>query len=326
MSSASIRCRISRPRRPTAAWPSCPGSARRRRRTSSRASPSSGRRARTACRTTPPTRPRDLRTALARLPGVTAAIVAGDVRRRTEVVRDLVLVLVADVSPAELFKRLSQHPGRARVRRAGRAPAHAPLRRRRERADHRDDAGQRRRGAGAGHRQRAAPGPAGGARVGPRAGAHRCGALAWQRVRPHARRGDVSTARSASTTSSAELREGQGEIAAAERSELPRLLERGDLRGFLHCHTNYSDGSNTVEELALACKAAGYQYIGITDHSQAAAYAGGLKADDLLRQADEIDEVNAGLDGIRVLKGVEADILGDGRVDFEERVLRGSTS
>ena len=110
-------------------------------------------------------------------------------------------------------------------------------------------------------------------------------------------------------------------MAAAARNELPRLLERGDLRGFLHCHTNYSDGSNTVEELALACRAAGYQYVGITDHSQAAAYAGGLTADDLLRQADEIDEVNGRLQGIRVLKGVEADILADGRVDFEERVL-----
>jgi DNA polymerase (family 10) len=98
-------------------------------------------------------------------------------------------------------------------------------------------------------------------------------------------------------------------------------VERSDLRGFLHCHTNYSDGSNSVEELALACKAAGYEWIGITDHSQAAAYAGGLKPDDLLRQGDEIDEVDARLDGIRVLKGVEADILADGRVDFEERVL-----
>ena len=59
------------------------------------------------------------------------------------------------------------------------------------------------------------------------------------------------------------------EIAAAERSELPRLVERGDLQGFLHCHTKYSDGSNTIEELALACKAAGYQWIGITDQGQA---------------------------------------------------------
>ena len=118
-----------------------------------------------------------------------------------------------------------------------------------------------------------------------------------------------------------ELREGQGEIEAAERHALPRLLERGDLRGFLHCHTRYSDGSNSVEELALACRAAGYQYVGITDHSQAAAYAGGLKAGDLARQADEIDEVNGRLEGIRVLKGVEADILQDGRIDFDEAVL-----
>jgi len=102
---------------------------------------------------------------------------------------------------------------------------------------------------------------------------------------------------------------------------MPRLLERGDLRGFLHCHTRYSDGSNSVEELALACRAAGYEYVGITDHSQAAAYAGGLKPDDLARQSDEIDEVNARLDGIRVLKSVEADILQDGRIDFDEAVL-----
>jgi DNA polymerase (family 10) len=118
-----------------------------------------------------------------------------------------------------------------------------------------------------------------------------------------------------------EMREGRGEIAAAEKGELPRLVSREDLRGFLHCHTSYSDGSNSVEELALACRAAGYQWIGITDHSQAAAYAGGLSPDDLLRQADEIDRVNATIEGITVLKGVEADILADGRVDFEERVL-----
>jgi len=76
-----------------------------------------------------------------------------------------------------------------------------------------------------------------------------------------------------------------------------------------------------VEELALACRAAGYQYVGITDHSVTAAYAGGLKPDDLQRQADEIDGVNARIEGIRVLKGVEADILQDGRVDYEPRVL-----
>jgi DNA polymerase (family 10) len=118
-----------------------------------------------------------------------------------------------------------------------------------------------------------------------------------------------------------ELREGRGEIQAAKRHALPRLVERADLRGFLHCHTRYSDGSNTVEQLALACRDAGYEWIGITDHSQAAAYAGGLRPDDLVRQSDEIDEVNSRLQGIRVLKGVEADILQDGRIDFDESVL-----
>jgi DNA polymerase (family 10) len=118
-----------------------------------------------------------------------------------------------------------------------------------------------------------------------------------------------------------ELREGRGEVAAAGQGELPRLVERSDVKGFLHCHTSYSDGSNTVEELAVACRAAGFDYLGVTDHSQAAAYAGGLRPEDLARQADEIDEVNARLDGFRILKGVEADILQDGRVDYDERVL-----
>ena len=101
----------------------------------------------------------------------------------------------------------------------------------------------------------------------------------------------------------------------------PGSLEHADIKGFLHCHTKYSDGSNSVLELAEACRAAGYEYIGITDHSQAAAYAGGLKADDLARQADEIDEANTKVAGIRILKGVEADILQDGRIDFDESVL-----
>jgi len=118
-----------------------------------------------------------------------------------------------------------------------------------------------------------------------------------------------------------ELREGQGEIDAAAAGRLPRLLQAADMQGFLHCHTTYSDGSNSVEQLALACRDAGYGWIGITDHSQAAAYAGGLKPDDLARQSDEIDEVNRRVEGIRVLKGVEADILQDGRIDFEESIL-----
>jgi DNA polymerase (family 10) len=119
----------------------------------------------------------------------------------------------------------------------------------------------------------------------------------------------------------AELREGRGEIEAAAERTLPELIVQGDLRGFLHCHTTASDGSNSVEELALACRDAGYKWMGITDHSKAAAYAGGLSPDDLLRQADEIDAVNARGLGIRVLKGIEADILAAGELDYDDAVL-----
>jgi DNA polymerase (family 10) len=118
-----------------------------------------------------------------------------------------------------------------------------------------------------------------------------------------------------------EIREGRGEIEAAAKNELPALLEQSDLKGFLHCHSDYSDGSNTIVEMATACRNAGYLYLGITDHSQAAAYAGGLAADDLKRQADEIDAVNQGLEGFRVLKGIEADILATGGLDYDEATL-----
>jgi DNA polymerase (family 10) len=261
-----------------------------------------------------------LRAALARLPGVSQAIVTGEVRRCNEVVRDLVLVLVAEVAPAEVFRRLSQFPGvhefagqderRLTLRFAGGASAQivvtAPV-----------NAGTVlvQATGSEGHLNELAARAAG-------AGCALTGAALW--------RGSefVPTPDEARFYAALglpvippELREGRGEVAAAAAGTLPRLLERADLKGFLHCHTTYSDGSNSVEQLALACQAAGYQYLGITDHSQTAAYAGGLKADDLERQADEIDAVNARLEGIRVLKGIEADILQDGRVDYEPRVL-----
>lgn len=118
-----------------------------------------------------------------------------------------------------------------------------------------------------------------------------------------------------------ELREGTGEIEAAAAGTLPTLVERDDLKGLLHCHTNYSDGSTTVAQWAEACRAAGYSWIGITDHSGSAAYAEGLKAADVPRQHAEIDAVNAGLKGFRVIKGVEADILADGTLDYGPDVL-----
>ena len=119
----------------------------------------------------------------------------------------------------------------------------------------------------------------------------------------------------------AELREGMGEIEAAARKELPNLLVFEDLRGVLHCHSDYSDGAATIEELALAAKERGWDYIGISDHSESAFYAGGLKRDKLQRQHEEIDELNARLKPFRVLKGIEADILADGRVDYDAQIL-----
>jgi DNA polymerase (family 10) len=119
-----------------------------------------------------------------------------------------------------------------------------------------------------------------------------------------------------------ELREDQGEIEAAEEGRLPRLLDAGDLRGILHCHSNWSDGLATVEEMARGARALGMTYLGLSDHSQAAAYAGGLSMEQFREQWTEIDEINASAaDGFRILKGVEVDILADGSLDFPDEFL-----
>jgi DNA polymerase (family X) len=118
-----------------------------------------------------------------------------------------------------------------------------------------------------------------------------------------------------------ELREGLGEVDAARRRALPALLTLTDIRGVLHCHSHYSDGKASIGEMAQAAKERGWSYIGITDHSQAAFFAGGLSREAVRAQHDEIDELNATLDGFRVLKGIEADILADGRVDYGDELL-----
>ncbi len=118
-----------------------------------------------------------------------------------------------------------------------------------------------------------------------------------------------------------EMREDAGEIELAERGELPVLVTRDDLRGVLHCHSTWSDGAATIEAMALAARERGYEYLAICDHSKAAAYAGGLDAERVRAQHREIEELNGRLDGFRVLKGIEVDILPDGRLDFEDDVL-----
>ncbi len=118
-----------------------------------------------------------------------------------------------------------------------------------------------------------------------------------------------------------ELRENTGEIEAAERGEIPTLIEPGDVRGIFHVHSNYSDGSMTLERIAAIGRSLGYEYVGIADHSQSARYAHGLEPERVIEQHREIDEVNKGADGFRLLKGIESDILKDGSLDYSDDIL-----
>jgi DNA polymerase (family 10) len=120
-----------------------------------------------------------------------------------------------------------------------------------------------------------------------------------------------------------ELREGLNEIERAAAHEIPPLVEVEDLRGILHAHTTASDGADTLEDMAQASLALGYQYIGITDHSKTAHYAGGLTIEEIEQQHREIDRLNEAFDGrFRVFKGIESDILPDGTLDYPDDVLR----
>lgn len=118
-----------------------------------------------------------------------------------------------------------------------------------------------------------------------------------------------------------ELRESRGEIDAAAEGRLPSLVRRSDIRGDLHVHTRASDGKNTLDEMVEAARTLGYDYIAVADHSRHATVAHGLDAGRLAAQIDEIDRLNAGRTGIRVLKACEVDILADGRLDLPNDVL-----
>lgn len=118
-----------------------------------------------------------------------------------------------------------------------------------------------------------------------------------------------------------ELRERRGEIEAAHAHRLPNLIDRADLAGDLHAHTSASDGRGSLLEMALAARERGLRYLAITDHSHRRAVEHGLDAERLAKQIDEIDALNATLDGIVLLKGIEVDILEDGRLDLPDAVL-----
>ncbi len=118
-----------------------------------------------------------------------------------------------------------------------------------------------------------------------------------------------------------ELREGAGVIMQAEKHRVPPLVEAEEVHGIFHNHTVYSDGSATLEQMVEAAQALGYRYIGISDHSQSAFYANGLKEERIRMQHDEIEAVRKKFPDIRIFKGIEADILVDGAMDYPDEIL-----
>jgi len=123
-----------------------------------------------------------------------------------------------------------------------------------------------------------------------------------------------------------ELREDRGEIEAAKEMGLPKLVKEPDIKGDLHVHSNWSDGTSPIEEIAKAAQKRGYQYVAICDHSKSLKITHGLDESRLMKQMEEIDRLNEKLQGeklkgFQILKGTEVDILNDGRLDLSEKVL-----
>jgi len=118
-----------------------------------------------------------------------------------------------------------------------------------------------------------------------------------------------------------ELRENRGELAAAGSGQLPRLIELADIRGDLHCHTTASDGKNSIEEMALAARERGYEYLAITDHSASHGFGNEVSPEQLRRQIELVREANARLAGIKLLAGSEVNVMLDGSLDYEDELL-----
>ncbi len=119
-----------------------------------------------------------------------------------------------------------------------------------------------------------------------------------------------------------ELRENRGEIEASLKDKLPRLVKVNDIRGDLHTHSTYTDGHNTIMEMAKAAEKAGYEYHGVSDHSKKVTVANGLNEKRLREQMDEIDKLNKRLKKIKILKSIEVDIFEDGSLDLPDSVLK----
>ncbi|HEY0632791.1 MAG TPA: PHP domain-containing protein, partial [Thermoleophilaceae bacterium] len=118
-----------------------------------------------------------------------------------------------------------------------------------------------------------------------------------------------------------ELRENRGELDAARKGTLPDLVQLSDIRGDLHMHTVASDGRFTIEQMAEAARARGYEYIAITDHSATHGFGNDVSPDQLRRQIELVHEADAAVDGIRILAGTETNVLPDGTLDYDDELL-----
>jgi len=118
-----------------------------------------------------------------------------------------------------------------------------------------------------------------------------------------------------------ELREDRGEIEAAQKKNLPKLVEESEVKGDFHVHSNWSDGTSSIEGVAKAAQGRGYQYVAICDHTKSLKITHGLDESRLLKQMEEIDRINELLKGFQILKGTEVDILSDGRLDLSDKAL-----
>ncbi|MFP4465691.1 MAG: DNA polymerase/3'-5' exonuclease PolX [Candidatus Goldiibacteriota bacterium] len=118
------------------------------------------------------------------------------------------------------------------------------------------------------------------------------------------------------------LRENRGEIEAASKNRLPVIVREKDIKGDLHMHSKYTDGRNTIMEMAQRAKKRGYSYIGISDHSRKVKVAGGMGPDEFVKQMKEIDRINKKIKGLKILKGIEVDILEDGSLDMPDEALK----
>jgi len=119
-----------------------------------------------------------------------------------------------------------------------------------------------------------------------------------------------------------ELREDNGEIEASQKGKLPNLVRLEDIKGDLHVHTNWSDGTESIEDLAKIAQGMGYEYIAVADHSKSLKVAGGLDEDELMLQVKEIRKINKRIKGFKILAGIEVDILGNGELDLDDSALK----